>query len=250
MKSQRQRHRVLIVLGILGLLPVTWNACSQGPLGLSQQSEAVLTIGDGGGTGLTRAELAAKSGQILTASCASCHTATSGPAGVFNLTNTDHLISSGLIVVGKPAQSVIYQSINTGSMPPGGGMSTYDIAVIGEWIASLGPSGGPTPTPTPTPTPSSTPGATPTPAPVSFANLQSTILTPKCVGCHGGGAPSAGIDLSTYANVKTQVNLANPAMSKLYTSVTTGGMPKGAPALSSTDASKILSWIQNGAPNN
>lgn len=253
MKTYRQRRRVWIILAIVGLLPATWNACSQGPLGLSQESEAVLTIGGNSGS-TSLSDLSAKSSQILATNCSSCHTATTGPSGIYDLTDTNHLISSSLIVVGQPDQSVIYQAISTGTMPPGGGLSASDIATIHDWIVALGQSsGGPTPTPAPGPSPTPggpTPAPSSTPTPVSFANLQSTILNAKCTGCHSGATPAGNHDLTTYANVMTVVNVSNPANSALYTAVTTGGMPKNAAPLSSLDVNKILTWIQQGAPNN
>jgi mono/diheme cytochrome c family protein len=243
-----KRHLPITLL-ILSLIPITWNACSQGPLGFGNDSSATLTIGS---TVLPPAMLQQLARSIMIDNCASCHTATGGPGNVYNLTDSVHLISSGLVVPGNPEQSQIYQSIVSGAMPPGGSLSVNDKVIVREWIVAMadpsngsGGSNGPAPVPSPQGTPTSTP-----PPNVSFADLQATIFQLKCTGCHGATAPAAQINLTTYAGVRTQVNLGTPSSSKLYLSVTTGGMPKNAAALASGDINKILYWIQNGAPNN
>ncbi|MBS1961934.1 MAG: hypothetical protein JST04_06945 [Bdellovibrionales bacterium] len=87
----------------------------------------------------------------------------------------------------------------------------------------------------------------------TFAKVNANVLQPKCVGCHSGGSPQGGIDLSSYAAVVKQTVIYDPASSGLYTSVLSNAsplMPLGGSMLSSTDQDLIKNWIINGTPNN
>lgn len=184
---------------------------------------------------------------IIQSSCVSCHGTTSGSAGVYNLTDLNHLVSGSLVVPGFPNQSVLYNSMITGGMPPAGALSQSQQQTISEWIQAAAPA--PTATPSPIAVPS--PTATPTPAAsVSFANLQTTIFQPFCVSCHSSGNAAGGYAYDSYSAVKASVNLTTPTLSRVYASTTSGSMPKGGGRLSSTQEAQILQWIQNGAPNN
>jgi hypothetical protein len=70
-----------------------------------------------------------------------------------------------------------------------------------------------------------------------------------CMGCHVGSNPSGGINLETYANVKTVVDNG-----KLYGSIThTTGfkpMPDGAAKMTTCDINKVKTWIDTGTLNN
>jgi uncharacterized membrane protein len=237
-------------------------ACSQGPFAANWSSSSQDPLANAGLNIDNSYEQKALT--IIQTNCTSCHTTGSGPAGVFNLTDPQHLIASGLISPGQPDQSALIAAINTG-MPPTGPLSASDKLAIENWIAamSLVPVATPTPvpaTPTPTPRPSPTPtpipsGPTPTPTPTpvsaaSFKNIQTTILQPKCVSCHSGSSPSAGYNLSTYSGVMAGVNVSSPTSSVIYTAVVSGSMPKGSSALTSAQKSLLLQWIQAGAPNN
>jgi len=70
-----------------------------------------------------------------------------------------------------------------------------------------------------------------------------------CLGCHIGGNPPAGINLETYANVKTVIDNG-----RLYGAITHSAgfrpMPDGAAKMNSCDINKVKAWIDSGAPNN
>lgn len=84
---------------------------------------------------------------------------------------------------------------------------------------------------------------------VSYSGFVAPLLSTYCVGCHSGGAPSGGISLSTYANVKTMATSG-----RLYGSIawSTGfkTMPQGSTKLSQCNIDKIKGWIDEGANNN
>jgi len=125
---------------------LTWNACSQGPLGLGNDSSTTLTT-TGSGETLDLAALQRKTSNIMTSNCASCHTATSGPGNAYNLSDLNYLVTSGLVIAGQPGQSPLYQQISLGLMPPGGGLYAGDKAIVHDWIVALSVSPGATPTP-------------------------------------------------------------------------------------------------------
>ncbi len=110
------------------------------------------------------------------------------------------------------------------------------------------------------------------PQPVSYASQVQPIWTATCIGmaCHDSTQPQTGMELTaavSYANLVgrtgvlcTAVPLVTPGapnesylMSKLQGSgpcMQGSRMPKGAPALPSTQLKVIRDWITNGAPNN
>ncbi len=75
------------------------------------------------------------------------------------------------------------------------------------------------------------------------------ILSTYCTGCHAGTAPSGGIDLSNYTNVKAQATNG-----RLVGAVTQAAgyspMPKDAAKLSECQLVQIRKWVAAGALNN
>lgn len=84
---------------------------------------------------------------------------------------------------------------------------------------------------------------------VTYSGSVVPILLSNCTTCHGGGTPSAGIGLDTYAGVKTQVT--NGRLWGAVSHATSySAMPKNAAQLSTCSLAKIRKWIDAGAPNN
>ena len=95
------------------------------------------------------------------------------------------------------------------------------------------------------------------PSVVSFSAHIQPIFNTSCVsgGCHSGGSPTAGLNLS--ANVaysqlfsKHEIDTVNVNSSQLYTEVASGQMPQGGSKLSDYNISLIQKWIQQKAKNN
>lgn len=103
----------------------------------------------------------------------------------------------------------------------------------------------------------------------TLSSIQTNILTPTCAvsGCHAGGSPSAGLDLSaenSFSNLasvtssqqsnKLRVKPSDPDNSYLVNKIEGTGsgsqMPRGGSPLSSTEIQAIRDWIANGANNN
>jgi uncharacterized membrane protein len=215
--------------------------CSQGPLGLQWGSSSGGVLNGDLSTG-------SQALTIIQQNCTECHTSSSGPANVYNLTDVNHLISANLIVVGQPSQSTLYQAISSGSMPPSGALSASDQAIISNWIKSLAVATAPTPTPTPVPS------TNPTPTPsqsVSFQSLETQIFSAKCIACHSANDASGGYHFDTYAGVMEAVSTSSPASSLVYTITSSGDMPPSASnRLAAAQEALLLQWIEQGAPNN
>ena len=86
---------------------------------------------------------------------------------------------------------------------------------------------------------------------ISFAGDIQVIFTAKCILCHSGGTPSAGLDLSegnayTSINNPTYINLGTPDQSLIYTKPLSSHFG----TYSTTEAAIVLKWIEEGAIDN
>ncbi len=110
------------------------------------------------------------------------------------------------------------------------------------------------------------------PVATTLAQLQSTIFTPRCSGCHSGGGASlpSSLNLTSAANsLAALVGVASSQQAtvmrvaannvagsylvrKLEGASTISGsrMPLGGPFLDQPTIDTVKSWINNGAPNN
>jgi len=91
------------------------------------------------------------------------------------------------------------------------------------------------------------------PEPVSFSAEIQPIFTAKCISCHSGGSPAAGLDLSegnayNSINDPKYINLSTPAESLIYTKPDPAG--SHFQKYSTTEAAIVLKWIEEDAPNN
>lgn len=92
--------------------------------------------------------------------------------------------------------------------------------------------------------------------PVSFSGDIMPIFNASCnmASCHLPGGPSPDLSAANaydQLHTKAQLDLANPASSKLYVrmAATTNPMPPFG-KLPANELSKILTWIQQGANKN
>lgn len=81
------------------------------------------------------------------------------------------------------------------------------------------------------------------------STIKSLLNSYGCLGCHIGSNPPGGINLETYANVKTMADNG-----RLYGAISHSPgfrpMPDGAAQMNSCDINKVKAWIYAGAPNN
>jgi hypothetical protein len=86
---------------------------------------------------------------------------------------------------------------------------------------------------------------------VTFTEISTTILQPKCVSCHS--SPTGLNDeqaFSTWSQTLNAVNTSDPASSLIYTETVSGRMPETGTALTPAQEAMILQWIQEGALDN
>lgn len=206
----------------------------------------------GSDSGSSSLSLDAKVEKVFENNCASCHYgATQNTDTLTNVTDLNALATSKFIVPGSAEASPLYQEVLQGAMPPGRSLDSSDRELIANWIVSLNtpqPTPTPTPQPTVTPKPTATPSPSPTPANpnATFTNISKTILQNRCVGCHGG---DGGYSFNNYTNTMKAVTAGKPNSSRLYTSVSSGAMPRGG-SLTTQQIQLIYDWILAGAKNN
>lgn len=77
---------------------------------------------------------------------------------------------------------------------------------------------------------------------VKYSEDIEPIMTNYCITCHGGAAPSAGIDLGTYQNVKyqTEQGVLNQRMNNVANPMPPSGI------LSANDRALMEKWITDG----
>lgn len=110
----------------------------------------------------------------------------------------------------------------------------------------------------------------PPPIQANLASIQANVFTASCAlsGCHAGGAPQQGMNLSDGLTVANTVNVPS-AESPTFNRITPGNavdsylfmkitgdprivgvqMPKGGAALSADKIAAIRDWINAGAAN-
>lgn len=200
--------------------------------------------GGGGGTSCdtTKVYFQQQVLPVLISNCAmsGCHDVASQKKGII-LTSYQNVMATTDIRPGRPFDSELYEKIvETDPVkrmppPPANPLSAQQVQLIYNWIQQ---------------------GAQDLTCqdlcnPNSFTYSVSirNIISNKCQGCHSGGAPQGGIDLSTYNGVKAKVTDG-----RLWGAVNHlagfSPMPKNGAKLSTCEIDQIKNWIATGAPNN
>lgn len=204
------------------------------------------TLNTGGGTGGTPATTAicfeADVLPIFRSNCAKsgCHDVASH--------QDDYIFDSYSNIVkkdlkpGKAEDSKIYKMITETDVnkrmppPPNAPLSAAQIDLIKRWINEGAVN--------------TTNCATTCDASVfTYAAAVKPIIDANCVGCHNGAAAPLGINLTTYAGLKT-VALDGRLSGAINHQPGFTPMPMNAPKLSDCKISQITKWIQAGSPNN
>ena len=76
----------------------------------------------------------------------------------------------------------------------------------------------------------------------------SDIIGRNCAGCHGGGNPKGGVNLSSYAAIMNSgtVTAGDPDNSKFITIIRSGQMPPRR-KMDADALEKLAKWIKDGA---
>lgn len=176
---------------------------------------------------------------ILVSNCAvpGCHDATSHQEG-YVFTNYQNVMK--VVRPGRPGDSDLYEVITENDpddrmpRPPRPPLTQAQIALIEKWIRQGAKNN------------SCVSGCDT--SNVRFAATIQPLLQTYCTGCHSGTNASGGINFTTYAGVKSQIDNG-----KLMPAINHTGpkpMPLGGSKLSDCNIAKFSIWIRNGAPNN
>jgi mono/diheme cytochrome c family protein len=92
----------------------------------------------------------------------------------------------------------------------------------------------------------------------TFSSIRANIFAPKCLSCHSGTSPQAGINLESPDTIVASAAMHGHAIivpgvadeSHLVEVVEQGTMPPGGPKLSDAEIAAIRDWINQGAQNN
>ncbi len=88
-----------------------------------------------------------------------------------------------------------------------------------------------------------TPGDTGAGPGITFEQVKSQVFQPRCFSCHGNGASSGGVNLSTFASARTWA-------SQIKFAVINNTMPKSPnPPLAPAEKDLVIAWVDAGAPN-
>ena len=95
------------------------------------------------------------------------------------------------------------------------------------------------------PTPKPTPTVTPTPTATVFFTKDIVPIFNSCKSCHSSSNETLNLSTNVYTNLTKEINKTTPKSSKLYLYLN-----KGHNGGTAAQATKVLTWITEGAKNN
>lgn len=178
---------------------------------------------------------------LLNSSCAmtgGCHDAISQRSGVV-LTTYANIIATGGVRPGNATNSKLYRVLsNSGEdrMPPAAypAFTQAQKDIIFKWINQGALNNACNECDT---------------ASFTYSLAISPAIATYCKGCHNPQSLGGGIDLSTYAGIKT-VALNGHLLGTIQHAAGFSAMPKGSNALSACQVTQIKKWIAAGTLNN
>jgi hypothetical protein len=185
---------------------------------------------------------------LLSAKCLRCHGGKTKKAGL-DLSTAVGIrkgSESGLVIVaGKPAESLLYEMVHEGKMPPGqkDKLTAADVEMIRRWIEGGARFG------------------TSATEPVATQHDVIPILLRRCTVCHGRSLREAGLDLRTKASMLRGgksgpvIVPGKPDESLLLKKVRAGDMPPrrriieaSVKPIEPAEIDVLANWIAAGAP--
>ena len=179
---------------------------------------------------------------FLVANCgqSGCHDAASHEDGVI-MTSYQDIINSGIVEPGDPNDGDLIEVLTTNDPddmmppPPAAPLSNQQIQLIQTWIAQGAQN-------------LDCSGICDT-SNVTWSNTIRPIIQNKCQGCHQGGSPGGGYDLSNYAGVSGAA-FDGSLLGSIQHQTGWVAMPQNSNKLPDCDIAKIRIWVDAGAPNN
>jgi hypothetical protein len=151
--------------------------------------------------------------------------------------NDEVVLTSYAGVMNDEYSDDIWDEIGDGDMPPDtmNQLTAQDIATLETWLEQGSQN-------------NSCEGGCVTTT-VTYSGTILPIIQDRCDGCHGPNNPQGQLDFSTWNDLNT---VAADGRLALAIQHQTGAepMPPSGPSLSQCRIDRILTWIQDGAPNN
>ncbi len=193
---------------------------------------------------------------VLQAYCWRCHGQPASNGAPNSLVTYDQAVAQ--------SERILVRAVQLRTMPPDGAKPTdAERAILEAWVSTGTPRGTPTgpeadlgAVPDAGPEPDA--GAIPA-RPTWNAHVQPVVMT-NCAfaGCHGGAAPKANLDMTTYAGFSAGGDSGDlkgggdPAASLIIDRLRARNgwtvMPDGGPALPEHTIQLVEAWIAAGAP--
>ena len=243
--------RVLLIFALLVA------ACAPG----ERSDYALPSAGDGGAPVTSPDGLPCDVARVLKANCTTCHSDPPIGAAPMPLVTYAQLAAPSPQYPGQTYAQRSLARVQDASlpMPPGGGMSAADVAVLQTWVnegapaGSCGSTGNAPPDagqPAVTPDAGSTPpNSNPDGLPCNVAQ----VLQSRCLACHSAPPTNgATVPLVTYAQLTAQSSqypgqtYAQRSLARMQNS--TRPMPPGGGA-SAAEISTIQGWVNSGTPS-
>ncbi|HRI23094.1 MAG TPA: hypothetical protein PLZ45_00405 [Ferruginibacter sp.] len=177
---------------------------------------------------------------LLNSSCAmsGCHDAITHKEGV-NLTTYGNVMATGGVRPGDPANSKLYKVLNqTGGdrmpPPPAAAFTQAQKDLIYKWILQGAKNNACNDCDTTL---------------FTYSGAVSPLMNSYCKGCHNPASAGGGIDLSTYAGVRS-IALNGKLLGSIRHDAGFIAMPQGGNKLSACRITQVQKWISAGSPNN
>lgn len=177
---------------------------------------------------------------LINSSCAmsGCHDAITHKDGV-NLTTYGNIMATGGVRPGNPANSKLYKVLNeTGGdrmpPPPAAAFTQAQKDVIYKWIQQGAKNNACNDCDT---------------SVFTYSGAVAPLMNTYCKGCHNPSSPGGGIDVSTYAGVRS-IALNGKLIGSIKHQVGFIAMPQGSTKLSDCKTEQVQKWVTAGSPNN
>jgi len=177
---------------------------------------------------------------LLNSSCAmsGCHDAITHKEGI-NLTTYSKIMSTGGVRPGNPSNSDLYKVLNKSGndrmpQPPAPAFTQAQKDIIYKWILQGAKNNACNDCDT---------------AVFTFSGAVSLTMNTYCRGCHNPSSPGGGIDVSTYAGVKS-IAQNGKLVGSINHSPGFIAMPQSGNKLSGCKIEQIQRWVSGGALNN
>lgn len=157
---------------------------------------------------------------VLATECLTCHSSAAGSKGGLNLETYEQVRSQ--------IEKIYYRSIEKKDMPAGG-LGIEKLTLLKNWIDQGAP------------LKSTGQSNQIISRPIDWLTIKKKVLGASCLDCHSGEAASAGVDLSQYDIVKTNINTI------FETVFINKKMPlQPYPNLTESQKMALLKWISQG----